>query len=56
MDRHENIEEIVYPTKCPKCLSDNVLCSDWMDSEYIWIRITCQDCHYFWREKVILYI
>jgi hypothetical protein len=54
-----NIEEeveIVVPDECPKCRSHNVLVSDWKDSYLIYLRITCQDCHFAWRETVDLTI
>ena len=51
----ENVD-IVYPDECPKCRCGNVLCDTWVDSYIVWLNITCQDCHYFWREKVDLTI
>lgn len=56
MRNQEQDIEIVIPDQCPKCHSKNVLCSDWKDNYLIYLRITCQDCHFFWRETVDLTI
>ena len=49
-------EEIVYPDRCPKCRSNNVLCSDWKDMYLIYLNTTCQDCYFSWRETIDLTI
>ena len=42
-----------YPTECPKC-HGKVIVSDWKDAYIIWLHITCQNCGYYWREKIDL--
>ena len=51
----ENVD-IVCPDICPKCRNNNLLCEDWYDAYIVWLNIICQDCYYFWREKVDLTI
>ena len=50
------MKELVYPTKCCKCGSGKVICEDFLDAYVIWIRVECQDCHFFWNEKIDLTI
>ena len=51
-----NMEEIVFPNECCKCRSGNVLVSDFIDGQIIWLTIYCQDSHNKWREKIDLSI
>ena len=46
--------EIIHVDDCPKCHSNIVLHSDWVEDggQIVHITNSCQKCHYFWREKV----
>lgn len=48
--RHRDI--IIIPYDCPKCRNHNVLCSDWMCGQYVFLSLYCQNCGFFWRETI----